>query len=572
MGVLSNGPSGTMNATFAPTLPPAGTVAVASQSGALGIAILDQARQLGLGISSFVSMGNKADLSSNDLIEWWEDDESTGAIVLYLESFGNARRFARVARRVAARKPIIAVKGGRGAAGQRAAASHTAALAGSDVAVDALFRQSGVTRCDTLEELFDVAALFANQPLPAGNRVGVITNAGGLGILCADACEANGLTLPEFSEETRTKLRAILPAEASVGNPVDMLASAEPQAYADVLNIVKADPAVDAVIVLFIPPLVTQAKDVAAALTAICEPAPEKPILSCFVGVHGLSTELSCGRSIPSYTFPESAARALGHAATRGAWLRRPAGEVPAFPDVDVRAARSIVDGALAREERPWLTPDEVTRLLEAYRIPMPQSIIAGSPEEAAAAFERIGGPVAVKLVSDTILHKTDVGGVYLDVKSAAAAADAYRAIQANLAERGQADAMGGVLVQPMLTGGVECLVGVVTDPTFGPLIAFGLGGVLAEAIGDVAFRIHPLTDVDAEALVRSVKAHTLLRGYRGAPPSDVAALEEVLLRLSQMVEDVPEIAELDMNPVIVRERGAGALALDARIRLARPS
>ncbi|HEY3078460.1 MAG TPA: GNAT family N-acetyltransferase [Chloroflexota bacterium] len=571
MGVLSNGAHGTLNATFAPTLPPAGAVALASQSGALGIAILEQARQLGIGMSAFVSMGNKADLSSNDLLECWEDDPDTAVILLYLESFGNGRRFARVARRVGARKPIVAVKGGRGRAGQRAAASHTAALAGSETAVDALFRQAGVIRCDTLQELFDATALLANQPLPAGNRVGVITNAGGLGILCADACEANGLELPELGEETRATLRALLPAEASVANPVDMLASGSAASYGEVLQTVLADPAVDAAVVLFIPPLVTAAADVARALVAALDPPPSKPVLACFVGAQGVHEALTGARAIPAYPFPESAARALGHAARYAAWLRRPAGAVPAL-EVDAEAARAVVEAALAREERPWLRAEEVEWLLRAYGVLLPRGVVAHSPEEAAAAFDAIGGPVVAKLVSSTVLHKSDVGGVRLDLRTAAATAAAYHAIEAELAQRGLSGGFEGVLVQRMERGGVETIVGVVTDPTFGPLIAFGSGGVLAEALGDVAFRLHPLTDDDADELIGSTRAATLLRGYRGALPADTAALRGLLLRVSRLVEDVPEIVELDLNPVLCRPAGQGLVALDARVRLARPA
>jgi acetyl coenzyme A synthetase (ADP forming)-like protein len=572
MGVLSNGPLGTMNATFAPTLPPAGHVALASQSGALGIAILEQARQLGIGMSAFVSMGNKADLSSNDLLEWWEDDADTAVVLLYLESFGNGRRFARVARRVATKKPVVAVKGGRGRAGRRAAASHTAALAGSEAAVDALFRQAGVLRCDTLAELFAATTLLANQPLPAGSRVGVITNAGGLGILCADACEANGLDLPELAEETRQRLRALLPAEASVANPVDMLASGSAGSYGEVLSTVLADPGVDAVVVLFIPPLVTQAADVARALVAACDPPPAKPVLACFVGVEGIQSALTGATAIPSYRYPETAARALGHAARYAAWLRRPAGATPAFADVDAAAARAVVDAALAREERPWLRADEVEAVLRAYGVPLPRSVVARSADEAAAAARELGTPAVAKLVSSTILHKSDVGGVRLNLATPEAVAEAYREIERGLAERGLADGMAGVLVQPMERPGIETIVGVVTDPTFGPLIAFGSGGVLAEVMGDVAFRLHPLTDVDADELVASTKAATLLRGYRGAPPADAAALRELLLRVSRLVEDVPELAELDLNPLVVRSAGEGVVALDARLRLARPA
>jgi acetyl coenzyme A synthetase (ADP forming)-like protein len=568
MGVLSTGAMGVMNGTFAPTLPPSGTVAISSQSGALGIAILDHARRLGIGVSAFVSIGNKADVSSNDLLERWEDDAATSVILLYLESFGNPRRFARIARRVGAHKPIIAVKGGRSQAGKRAAASHTAALAGSDVAVEALFRQAGVIRCDTLEELFEIATLLAHQPLPAGNRVAVLTNAGGLGILCADACEANGLQLPALSEATQAALRALLPAEASVANPVDMLASGSAETYKAAVSLLMADAAIDAVIALFIPPLVTAADDVAQALIAACTPAPSKPLLTCFVGAQGVPDALRGSTVIPSYTFPEAAARALGHAAERAAWLRRPAGTIPPLSGIDSAGARRIVEQALQRGDQPWLEPQEVMQLLQCYGIsPLPGEIVH-SPQEAAEACRRLGAPVAVKLVSRKILHKSDVGGVQLNLASPEAAAAAYREIAASLEAHGQAEAMDGALVQPMLHGGVECLVGVVTDPIFGPLIAFGLGGVMTEVIGDVAFRLHPLTDRDADELMGSVKASRLLHGYRGSPPADIPALREVLLRISQLVEDVPEVNELDINPLIVREEGAGVVALDARLRL----
>ncbi|HVA88478.1 MAG TPA: GNAT family N-acetyltransferase [Chloroflexota bacterium] len=570
MGVLARVGEGTMNATFAPSLPPVGPVTIASQSGALGIAILEQARSLGLGIASFVSVGNKADLSSNDLIEYWEEDPATRLIVLYLESFGNPRRFARIARRVGARKPIVAVKGGRGAAGRRAAASHTAALAGSEVAVDALFRQAGVIRCDTLQELFEVSTLLVHQPLPEGNRVAVLTNAGGLGILCADACEASGLVLPALTVETTQALRALLPPEAAVANPVDMLASGPPASYGGALRLLLADPNVDSVIVLFIPPLVTNAEEVAAALSAACDPAPAKPVLACFVGVQGIPSVLQGATTIPSYTFPESAARALGHAAARAAWLRRPRGEFPLFPASRPAEARSIVEAALATEERPWLEGQAVRAVLHAYDIAMPEERLVHSAEEAAAACEVLGAPVAVKLLSRRVLHKSEVGGVRLNLDSPAAAAAAYQAIATGLAEHGQGDAMEGALVQPMVTDGVECLVGVVTDPVFGPLVAFGMGGVTAELLGDVAFRLHPLSDVDADELIGSVKVSALLRGYRGAPAANLPAARDLLLRLSRMIDDLPEILELDFNPVLVRRAGAGALVLDARIRVGR--
>ncbi|MFN7973063.1 MAG: GNAT family N-acetyltransferase [Acidobacteriota bacterium] len=571
MGVLVHGPAGTINATFAPTEPPDGTVAVASQSGALGLAILEHARRLSIGVSSFVSMGNKADVSSNDLIERWEDDPATKVIVLYLESFGNPRRFARIARRVGAKKPIVVVKGGRSDSGRRAAASHTAALAGSEVAIGALFRQAGVMRCDTLEELCEVVTMLANQPLPAGPRVGIVTNAGGLGILCADACEAHGLRLPALGDGTRHALRAILPAEASVGNPVDMLASASGERYGQALRLLLDDPSVDAVIVLFVPPLVTQASDVAAALVAVASSAAErrKPVLACFMGSQGMPESLRGGR-IPSYTFPEAAARALGHAAAYASWLRRPAGTLPAFQGVDRAAAATTIRDALAAGPGAWLAPDAAASVLAAYGIPTAGGVLVRSADDAALAARRLARPVAVKLSSRTVLHKTDVGGVHLDVRSPEAAAAAFRAIAGSLASRGLSDAFEGALVQPMMGEGVECLVGVVTDPIFGPLIGFGLGGILAEAMGDVAFRLHPLTDLDTDELIASTRAAKILAGVRGHPPADVAALRDLLLRVSLMVEDLPEIQELDVNPVLVGPVGQGAIALDARMRVAR--
>ncbi len=572
LGILSAGEDFVMNATFAPTLPPPGSVAIASQSGALGIAILDQALKTGMGVSAFVSMGNKADLSSNDLLEYWEEDPQTEVVVLYLESFGNPKRFARVARRVVRRKPIVAVKGGSGEAGRRAAQSHTAALAGSTIAVEALFRQAGVTHCHTLEESFDVALLFERQPLPAGNRVGIVSNAGGLAILCADACEANGLKLPALSEDTLSRLRNLLSPSMHPANPLDIGASTSAETYRESLRLMLADPAVDAVIALFIPLATNSLDDAAQALVLAGDPQATKPILACFAG-HDWPVEMPAPADcVPVFRFPEAAAQALGHASRRAEWLRRPAGDLLDFADVDTQTAQAIVQTALAREASPWLEPDEVRRLLGAYRLPMPRSIVAHSPEEAAAAGRQIAAPVALKLVSKTVLHKSDVGGVKLGVLTPDDAAQAYRDMQQALHAQGLGDAFEGVLVQEMIGGGVECLVGVVTDPLFGPLIAFGLGGTVAEVMGDVAFRLHPLTDVDADELMGSVKAARLLAGYRGSPPADLPALRELLLRVSHMVEDVPEIAELDLNPVIAMPSGQGVFALDARIRLERPA
>ncbi len=573
MGVLVTdvaGAGGALNATFAPAPPPRGAVAISAQSGGLGLALLEHARRLGLGVSAFVSLGAKADVSSNDLLERWEDDPATSVILLYLESFGNPRRFARIARRVGARTPILAVKGGRATVGtERGDMAHTAALAATDVAVDALFRQSGVTRCDTLEELFDAALLLASQPLPRGNRVGILTNVSGLGVLCADACAAAGLELPVLSEDDQESLRGLLPAGTPVANPIDLPATDAASDYTVALRHLLADAAIDAVIVLFLPPLGAAADAVADALRAACDPPPAKPVLCCFDGVQGLPDALRGAAALPSYTYPEAAARALGHAAVRAAWLRRAAGQIPPLPGIDGAAGRVVVDRALAREERPWLDPDEARDVLRAHGVTMPAQMLVHTPADAADACRRLGAPVAVKRAARGAPHTPD-GGVRLAVASPEAAAAAYRDIEVALIAHGRGEAMDGALVQSMAPDGVECLVGVVTDPVFGPLVACGLGGVAAELIGDVAFRVHPLTDVDAEELIASVKASRLLQGYRGRPPTDVRALREVLLRVSRLVEDVPEIDEIAINPVMVRDEGQGAVALDARIRLRR--
>lgn len=547
-----------LNATFGPRALPPGNVAFSSQSGALGLAVLEQAGQRGLGLSAFVSIGNKADVSSNDLLEFWEDDPETAVIMLYLESFGNPRRFARVARRVARRKPILAIKAGTTSAGARAASSHTAALAGSDAAVDALFHQAGVIRARTLEELLDVSALLATQPLPKGRRVALMTNAGGLGILCADACEAHGLELPSLTDGTRAKLEQILPAEASTANPVDMLGGATAATYESVLPHLIADSRVDAVIVLFVPPVVAGAEEVAVAVARAADASSEaaKPILAAIVSEGGIPAALRTGeRPVAAFTYPESAARALARAAERAEWLRRPAGLVPKVDGVNRLEAAAVVKSALERAEDGWLSPAEVRALLLAYGVPLVAEELAETPEVAVEAAGRLGFPVVVKSAAPGA-HKTETGGVRLDLRDA-------------VAVRQAADAIGPpVVVQPLIRGSAELLAGIVQDPVFGPLVAFGPGGVLAELIGEAEFRIAPLTDTDAEELVSAGKAGRLVRGFRGAPASDQAALRDLLHRLSLLGEDLPDMAELDLNPVIAHEHGC--VVVDARVRVAR--
>jgi acetyl coenzyme A synthetase (ADP forming)-like protein len=547
-----------LNATFARESFPPGPIGFGSQSGALGLALLEAAAARGLGFSAFVSIGNKADVSSNDLLEYWEADAGTRLVLLYLESFGNPRKFARVARRVARRKPVLAVKSGRTRAGARAASSHTAALAGSESAVDALFRRAGVTRASSLEELLDVAALYASVPAPLGRRVGVLTNAGGLGILCADACESAGLELPALGAQTQAALARLLPAEASVANPVDMLGSATSESYEQALPLVLADPGIDAVIVLFVPAASVEADDVAAAVTAVAERDPAgKPVLAAVVAEGGIPAALRgpAGR-VAAFAFPESAARALGRAAERAEWLRRPAGAPLELAGIDRDGAAAVVATALGRPGDGWLPPAEVRRLLAAYGIPYVAERLAESVGAAVEAARQLGFPVAVKTAAPGV-HKTEVGGVVLDVASD----DEVRAAVLRLGTP--------VVVQPMLSGNAELLAGLVQDPVFGPLVAFGPGGRLAELIGEAQFAIAPLTDVDAEELVLGGKSGVLVRGFRGGPSSDAGALAELLARLSRLGEDVPEVAELDLNPVLGLAHGC--VAVDARVRVAPP-
>ncbi len=541
-----------LNATFAPRALPPGRIAFSSQSGALGLTLLERAAERNLGFSAFVSIGNKADVSSNDLLEWWEEDEETGVVLLYLESFGNPRKFGRLAARVARKKPILALKAGTTGAGARAASSHTTALAGAESAVDALFRQAGVLRARTLEELVDAAALLSSQPLPKGRRTAVVTNAGGLGILCADACEAAGLELEGLGGEMRERLRAVLPADASVANPVDLLGSATAATYEAVLPLVLADPAIDSVIVLFVPPVVATADDVAAAIARAAAGAT-KPVLAVIVSADGIPAPLRTADSpVAAFTNPESAARALALAAERADWLRREAGTVPTVDDIDDESARRVLESIA--DER-WLDPAEARALLTAYGIPLVPERTADSVEEAVAAARELGFPSVVKTAAAGA-HKTESDGVALGL----ATEEEVRAAATRIGTP--------LLVQPMITGGVELLAGVVQDPVFGPLVAFGPGGVLAELIGDARFAVAPLTDVDAEELVRGGKAGRLVAGFRGRAQADAAALTDLVHRLARLAEENPEVAELDLNPVL--GLAEGCVAVDARVRLRR--
>jgi acyl-CoA synthetase (NDP forming) len=573
MGILNTDPEYSMNATFAPVHPPPGCVGFLSQSGALGLAILDFARGLHIGISTFVSVGNKADVSGNDLLAYWQEDPRTRVIALYLESFGNPRKFARRAREVALTKPIVAVKSGRSAAGKRAAASHSAALAALDVTVDSLFEQAGVLRTDTLEELFDVVTLLATQPVPTGPCVAVVTNAGGPGILVADACEARGLTLPELTPQTVEHLQSFLPPEASLRNPVDMIASAGAAEYREAVAAVGADPGVDSLIVLYVPPLATRPEEIAAAIADGASRVPkEKPVLTVFLSARGVPVELRAGPrgDLPSFSFPENAAQALAAAARYGRWRTRPRGTPHVFDPFARDAIRAVIDRALNESAGPlWLDAADVSTILHAAGIPFAATQTV-SPREAVAAAERMGYPLAAKAVAPDLVHKSDVGGVLLDLASAEQVAQGVEALEERI--RAAGSRLEAVLLQRMVEAGIETMVGVTGDPLFGPVVVCAIGGVQVELLRDASFRLPPVTDVDAEEMIDRLRLAPLLAGYRGAPAGDREALVDILRRVSALAEIVPELREMDLNPIRLRPPGRGAVAVDVRMRISPPA
>jgi acetyl coenzyme A synthetase (ADP forming)-like protein len=565
LGVLSASPGARLNATFAPGFPPAGPVGFLSQSGALGLAIIEQARRLKIGLSSFASIGNRADISANDLVEYWEQDPETRVILMYLESFGNPRRFSRIARRVARSKPIIAVKSGRSAAGARATSSHTGAMiAASDLTVDALFRQAGVVRVDSLAELFDLASVLTDQPAASGRRVAVVTNAGGPGIMCADACEAEGLELPPLGDGLRAQLAEFLSPDASLVNPIDMIATAPAEHYTRTIDAIAASGEVDAIIAIFIRPLLVGTADVAAAMGRASEPeARELPLLAVFMSWDDELAELRpAAGGVPAFRFPEQAARALARVAAYGEWRETPEAPPPSFPDARRDEAAAILARVLERGEG-WLDLSEISQLLDCYGISVANWHAAEDPRAAgrlAAEFER---PVALKAVVPGLVHKTEAGAVQVGLAGEEATARAASEMAAELRRGGHRP--DRFIVQEMLTEGVEMLVGLVSDPLFGPLLACGAGGVQAELINDVSVRITPLRKGEAAEMIASLATYPLLEGFRGSPPADIGALEELLLRMSALVEAHPELAEADLNPVIVGPRGA--TVVDARVR-----
>lgn len=565
LGVVNTAPEVRLNATFAPRQVIPGRVGFLSQSGGIGIAIIEAAERLRVGLSSFVSVGNRVDLSNNDLLEYWEQDPGTDVALLYLESFGNPRRFARVAPRFARVKPLVAVKSGRSAAGARASASHTAALvSASDVTVDALFEQAGVIRTDTLKELFDVAALLSAQPVPGGDRVAIVTNAGGPGIMCADACQANGIQVPALPGELRAKLAEFLPPSASLVNPIDMIATASAEDYHRTLGTLADADVCDAILAIFVPPLVTQASDVAAAIREAAEAQDGVTLAAVFMTSEAAPAELFSEHvRVPDYEYPEDAARAVALAARHGRWRSRPEGKVLSLSGARPEEAAAIISRQLAAGPG-WLPPAQAVALLECYGLPLITTRIVANADEAVAAAADVGGPVALKASAPGLVHKTDAGGVRLDLEDAAQVRTAAAEIEEAVARAGLR--LDGLIVQPMAPAGVELIVGVVNDRSFGQVLACGAGGTTAELMKDVAVRLTPVTDLDAHDMLRSLRTFPLLDGYRGAPRCNIRTIEDVLVRVSALVDRHAEIVELDCNPLIAGPDGA--LIVDARVRV----
>ncbi|RMH00988.1 MAG: CoA-binding protein [Planctomycetota bacterium] len=566
MGVLNTDETVAMNATFAATTPTPGGAAFLSQSGALGEAILADARALGVGMSQFASVGNRADVGPPELLEYWEKDPRTRMILMYLESLGDPEAFMAHARRVSRHKPVVVVKSGRTAAGARAAVSHTGSLAGSEAAIDSLFAQCGVLRVDSMKDLFMHARVAQMERMPAGRRVAIVTNAGGPAILATDACVAAGLELAELRPATARQLAKALPPEASWANPVDLIASADAARFDAALGAVVADANVDMVIAIFVSPVMIDAAAVAEVFARHSR-ATDKPFVACLLGKQQgqAAARTLAAAGVPNFRFPEDAAKALGGLWKMSELRHRDATPPPRFR-IQRRRGREAVERALAAG-RELLKGTELYELLTAYGIPVVPSRIVREPEAAVAAAEEIGWPVVLKIEAQGVSHKSDRGGVVLDLRNP----DELLAAWEDLDRRFRPEAPRlQMLVQALRRDGVETFFGTTTDPQLGRLIAFGLGGIHVEVLKDVVFRLHPLLPADAWEMVEGIRGKELLHGVRGKPPVDEEQLVEMLLRLSRMLSDLPEIRELDLNPFLAGYRGVDSCVLDARVRLRR--
>ena len=567
LGVLNTNPEVSMDATFAESLPIRGDIGFVSQSGALGGGILNILKDLNVGFAQFISIGNQADVNAETAIEYWENDDDVKQILLYMESIQNPENFRKLATRISKKKPIVALKAGRSAAGASAASSHTGSLAGADKAANALLAQSGVIREYSLKNLFATAKVFSNCPIPKGDRVAIITNSGGPGIMATDAICEYGMQIAPITDATKDKLRSFLPAAASVKNPIDMIASAPIEHYMQTLETVIADDNVDMVMVIYLPFLGLKDIDVAKAIMEIKAKNPQKPVIGVFMTTSDFFTKLSeMDVNMPFFMYAEEAAEGLNRLNQQRIWQERPVGQIPAY-EVDRARAEAIIKQSI-HEGRAQLTTRESIDVLEAYGIRVCKSGFATNLDEVVEIGNKIGYPVVMKMTSKTTSHKTDVGGVRVNIQSEEQLRAEYNDLIAKLTEKGLIDGLEGVIIQEMVKGNREMVCGIATDPQYGPMMMFGLGGVFIEVMKDVTFRIAPLTDVDADEMIKSVKAYKLLEGARGTTPAQMEQIQETLLRLSQLVTDYPFIDELDINPLLISEKTGEGIAVDGRIKV----
>ncbi|HUV78120.1 MAG TPA: acetate--CoA ligase family protein [Desulfobacterales bacterium] len=573
LGVINTNQAVCMNASFARIMPKPGNIAFISQSGALCTAVLDVAAGRNIGFSKFVSFGNKADVNEIDLLRYLKDDPDTDVILMYIEDITDGREFIEVTRDITLNtgKPILAVKSGRSQEGARAAASHTGSLAGSDNTYDAIFLQGGIQRVEGVNELFNYAQAFSEQPLPKGNRVAIITNAGGPGIMATDAAIRHGLSLAVFSEATRARLLEHLPATASIRNPVDVIGDATHERYEAAIRDILMDDGVDGAIVILTPQAMTDILETARIIPHVAKDI-RKPILSAFMGLVDVSEGVRYleEHGIPNYTFPEAAARAMASMVRFGDRMRSRGDrkrEVRQF-STDREKAAGIIKEKLGSQQTCYMPEDEATEILRCYEFPLLESRVVKDPSKLGPVIDELGFPVAMKIVSPDIIHKSDSGGVRLKIKSLEQARKAFEEIIGNVKTFKPDARVEGILVEQMAQSGLEVILGATRDPKFGPMCMFGLGGIFVEALKDVTFRLAPMSELSAENMIRSIKAYTVLKGIRGNPPADIEAIKDCILRLSQMVSDHPEIKELDINPLIVYPEGQGCAVADSRILL----
>ena len=567
LGVLNTNDNVKMDATFAESLPVKGDIGFVSQSGALGGGILNILKDLNLGFAQFVSIGNQADINAETMLEYWENDDDVKQILLYMESIQNPQNFRKLASRITKKKPILALKAGRSAAGASAASSHTGSLAGADKAAAALLKQSGVIREFSLKNLFANAKAFSNCPIPKGNRVAIITNSGGPGIMATDAVCESGMQMAKITDETKEKLRSFLPSAASVKNPIDMIASAPIEHYKQTLETVLQDENVDMIAVIYLPFLGLKDIDVAQALMEIKAKNPQKPIIGVFMTTSDFFVKISNMEvNMPFYMYAEEAAEAMTRLDQQRQWMEKPQGSIPTY-NVDKAKVETIIKNSL-KEGRAQLTTLESIDVLEAYGIRACKYGLATNEEEVAKLGNEIGYPVVMKMTSKTTSHKTDVGGVVVNIKDETQLRNEYKALLQRLEAKGLLDGLEGVIIQEMVKGSREMVCGIATDPQYGPMMMFGLGGVFVEVMKDVTFRIAPLTDDDAMEMIKSVKAYKLLEGARGTTPAQIGQIQETLLRLSQLVNDFKFIDELDINPLLISEKTGEGIAVDGRIKV----